>query len=996
MALAKVDAGGLTITASGTLTLSQIDWWMEGSYPPASDTPVPPWYGQASAANTPGVASSFVEIWSPSRILVVRSTVGGTVTADETVTTIVADPPPSPPNPILATVIHESLSLAYEAETAGLNPYKERIWCEKPADLDSACHPLHGAVVNVWGSNDYSAQASLGAATKSLTALSLTPTYSVDGDGRPVAACVTRYLGPFVVRLGLSTTPSKALSGEVAAWSDLAFVVDGETIPIDLSALATTFSGLSAVGGNGTLTLSVTDHTSVPVGGAYVDATIQVPVVIDYDLRAFDWGVEIAPSFEIPNDGTDAGANPLRVVTAPFTERVIYGHSTGTWSGGSWDDGRVIPWSIAPAITSAWAAANSEDVTPSDLVCTLEEWGLSKPSAGTLFSCACFRVRRSPTMSVQCPWDAGGVLPSAWATASTGLSVAQVGMDTTVTVASTASNGSITRTLAYTPSGTRRTKHAADEDVYCWSQWQFLRATYASDRAWTGTLTVTHTGGSVAYTFPFAATAGDTVQVDLQVPAEVDLREVTALALSGLTGAGADWYFTLSDLQLVAHNPTTFADTGWFDTKVVFNRPDTGGVPISQVGATFTADGLRACRPIGATVDLAGEEGIDFCDRDATNPRMLTLPEWVALWDSQEGVWVEDADASPLPCENGHATYDGAFVANSLDMLGDALQSGDVGEGIDMALSTSSSAYTTLPVRPRVGVIYPCAGFAVPVSVRKILHGNLHGLMRLSTGARAGAGVGASVWELQGATYVLAATGDSDQYSRWTCQAGGRETYELRGAAGTATPTSGSTQTYNELRAWEDLEYTPPSNCPKVALTEDAPDGQRWRCRGIEGELWVQRSVDGGRTWGSAAMVCAGQTPTLWRTHDGGVWLGYVAGSGASSEVRARNIAPIGGASTLLLSGMTCAGFGPSRFLAAAHIAALDSTPDLYYARALWVPGTGYVADATLAVTVDTGVDAVCPTPCEEATGALVIHYEKAGNFVAKKSVDGGATWAVI
>lgn len=825
---------------------------------------VPPWYGQATFYGSAAkgycldVGGGHPWPYIEDHIFTARAEVGA-YTADSScgTATQVFTPGMPPQWDDTYTVTQSSISWDYSSEVEGLSPYKERLWCEKPATLDSPCHPLHGAMVYAWGGDDYSTAAALDGAVETTTGLSLTPSYTTTASGKPIAASGTRGLAAFTVTLGLSTTPNKAVSGEVARWEDIKLTLDGDDYEPDLSGCSATFSGLTVTGSGNSLSLSVTSWASVPAGGAALTVTIRVPTKLAFDLLGYDWATAVPMDFIVP-DAANGGAN--MTVASPYAATQVYYHNSAAWTGGgTWDDGGSLVWSVAPSLSSSWAVTNSENVTPADLLCTLEEWALTQPTAGTLYEWLGFKLRREAEVDVQLPADAGGVLPSAWVPDDANTTVVQTGIETEITVATAAANASVTRTLVedwfsyytalagYTALGLpycyQYLKHLPGSDVWCWDQYKFLRVEYytefpgelltlrvnylvadVEDDHMTGGERFTNlnpTGAAAYVDYSFYTQAGNqTLYIDLQVPSETKLQHVSGLSLRGFTGQALPWTFTLKDLVLTQYNPTSSTEAGHVDTKVVFARPEpTSGLPICYTGFTATADGLRCCRPLDQIVTLCGEEGLDFCARltgrgtgevlDALYP----LATWFTLLNNQEGMVVDGATDSPKPCEPGHATYDDAFVdADANDMLG-GLKTSDVAEVFDLDIATGAS-FTDIPCRPRVGVIYPCAGFAVPVAVRKHLHANIHGLARTTSGARAGAGLDVSLWEgAAGDTFPdRLQTVHTDDWSRYPFSKGWRE--PLRGDAvrGTDAPqdeygnaTACDTEGYNELRWWVDI-----------------------------------------------------------------------------------------------------------------------------------------------------------------------------------------------
>ena len=727
----------------------------------------------------------------------------------------------------------------------------------------SPCHPMHLGMKHAWGSPDYDLSLDADVCSRTVTDQTMVPSWAPSGGGTTDIAAVSVWL---------AFGPSIAISGEVGRISNVKFTILGEEYAVSFAGFSETSGGCRCVGEDGALVLYVDDWTDVPSGGVTFLATVYAPVIIDFDLQGFDWGVEASGSsgpyggtggameFDVPRNYPDPETESMvDQVSTHYVERRTY------WNY-SWKTGYVRPWSLSPMVNAAWAAANYENVDPTDLPCTIEERGLDHTLAEGEewpdWHWDGFKVGRAASLNVQKPLDATS-LPSAWTTSSPGMAVSQAGETTTVDVGSTTSNGKISRTFLTMPAAAedadyyawlinvgletydlpavyRYLLHLETCDIWNWCQFPVIAIGYDSDKAVTLTLRVlyslldvtdtrvtgstrtedfiasgvTRTAGQVLeYDVEFGAGAG-TVYVDLAREQDIKLQHVDGIEISGFNGDG-DWQWKLTSLQLVAKTPDGMAG-GKTTLTATFPRPS-AGLPICYIALRTTADGQRCCNPPDEAVTLCGEEGLDFCDRltgvntGIIMDRMVALSSWFITLARQEGMSVgtvddpTSEDYTGFACDPSHATYQAAFWdGDKNDMLGGTLYTGDVCEVLDLEIA-SDGTETIVPVKPRVGRVYLCAGVPLPCIVRKHVRGNTHGCVRDANGRVANASVYSFERNPADGTIVQLQTDTTDDWGRWSRKGlgGGREQWRI--AATTTDSSAGITswlKVYNELRQW--------------------------------------------------------------------------------------------------------------------------------------------------------------------------------------------------
>ena len=785
--------------------------------------------------------------------------------------------PPTPPYPRWEWVGLDEVTVALSGSISTLSAYKMRDAEPMPdfgdSGPDSPCHPLHLGMKYAWGSSDFTKAATCGAASASGGGNVLPPSWAASGGG-------TADLGFVAFSLGMEDEVLVNVTGLVARLSSC--VVAGESVSFD--GFAEEAFGLRVVGSGDSLSLYMDDPAGVPLYGAAVQASVYFPIIIDYDLKCYDWGQAYpGAQFAIPDQ-----YGGYEVVAAPFAGQRVYGKA-------SWDDPvRSRPWNVVVDLDPDWANAVYEAVDPNDLPCTIEESGLSCDPDDTLDSVT---ITRPETLAVQLPADAGGALPSGWSTASTGLSVTQDGQTTKVAVGTTASGGEITRDFetdyyerldapAALPDDYLDLLHAAGDDVWNWEQYKFLKVEWENDgpsQALTltvgysevvvsdnhltdstriGEFSYTRTEKTAAWTFDAAGPTGSVV-LDLSYPDSPWLQHVDSLTLTGFTGdPGGSFEFRVMDIALTQWDPIDSTAVGQVGIKVVFPRPGDGGLPISYTAFTAHADGDRACRPPDQIAALCGEQGIDFVEylRGAETGTILDYMRSATQFYNVLAVQEGFALAGGADLVNGGAGFDALFVDAGYDMLGQ-LYAGDFLERIDAGGDAGSwvahDYESVLKVRPRVGTVYPASGVPLEVRVRKMLRGNLHGIVRDSgTFERVGADVEVKLWA-DGSVLQMCLT-NHWSWAGFNADGGGRETSDLGLTAGAAAGAPGTTYSYvrNELRRWCPLEFAVAAGaCPNMDFD-------------FSGTLW---RVVGARPGEEGAVGCAYLFPSV------GVWVDVVA-----------------------------------------------------------------------------------------------------------------------
>lgn len=990
MGFARRSGSSTTVTASGTLTLSQLDIGWGGSYKPAT------WWGSCSG---PGYGKGSIRVdgmlgSSPGSNLYyyARSQAGGGIDADIDEVEIahawtILNPTPPPIAKTVWGSCASDYSFDYQAELGPLYVYTMKGYgLQKLVNpsLTSPTHPNHGWIADAWGtcaqspaenSDTYTSLTTMGGASYETDPAAMQAGVDFDDDGVPIGGTGTSDLPPLLVTLGL-LKPNGSVSGLVAEWTNLTY----NGVAVDMPTLTCyDANGIRVEASGDTLSLYVDDWTSVPSGGASYTVTVYPWTGVEYGLLCYDFNTTYTGAeFSIP--ATD-GSGGREAVANGYSDTVYY-HKTSIDS-----PARSRLWMVAVNLDSDWLEEAGEDVDPSDAACTIEGTDLTGSDSWSGFS-----VRRDPEISLQCPADAGGTLPSAWAADDAlKLVVTQTGTDTEVEVQTTASGNYITRTLVGTHPDAKTTKHAVGDDVRCVENYSHLRVDFTSDEPQTLTLTLTQAGTDYSWSVPVAGTGSpESVYLDLMLNGNPRLYDLRTLKLSGFTGASAAFDFVLHDLVAVAYNPTDAAeDGGRFDTKVVFPRVSKSAVPIHSVAATFTADGSRAIQLPATEACLFTEGGMEFIN---ATPAMRTL---AALWDeldAQEGI---HCSGSTAPTVNGQSAYDAAFVdADDNDMLGGYMMAGDLKEQFDRALSTHASTYTTIPCAVRVGRVYLAAGHVTPVTVLKHIRGSIHGPLT-NGGVRAGDGQTVTLWEWDGASWTKVGTTTTDDWSRFRFATGGRETdCLLRAIAGTNAPTGGGTQGYNELRRWI-AEIIPPS-ARRVDMTRQWGDGTVWlvwdRWDPSE-DVMGKRSPDGGYHWlPEEVLQSGGHCPSVSRWADGGACLTWIDDGEVLCSVWD---GADWSAAMSLLTGYTGQSHDTVRFGGTVYVVALnESTDEVEHLRAHIVGGS-VVAEANSLATVASADAGTVPVIAIGSDRSLWCSYITGGNVEVSVSYDDGATWAV-
>ncbi|NLH78851.1 MAG: hypothetical protein GX465_17665, partial [Acidobacteria bacterium] len=194
----------------------------------------------------------------------------------------------------------------------------------------SPCHPLHLGMKYAWGSPDYDLTLDAEVCSRTLSDQSMTPSWAASGGGTTDISAVS-------VWIGLSPAPVVPISGEVGRISSVKFDVLGEEYAVSFAGFSESSGGCRCVGEDGDLVLYVDDWTQIPSGGVAFTATVYAPIVVDFDLQGFDWGVEASGSegpyggtgtamqFDVPRNYPDPETGSMvDQVSTRFVERRTY------------------------------------------------------------------------------------------------------------------------------------------------------------------------------------------------------------------------------------------------------------------------------------------------------------------------------------------------------------------------------------------------------------------------------------------------------------------------------------------------------------------------------------------------------------------------------------------------------------------------------------------------------------------------------------------------
>ena len=934
MAFARCGSS-VTPKVSGTFTISQLgSWIVEAADPVDTPTNIPRITASLSAfEGSVGYSFDTLEQDPPPEpqhtgwwVQIIGSA-GVPGKADATGTSNVAYGiiDASGGSPFLEELTVPSETQSYDAEiTKGpIYPYKNRGSGLQPVDLDNPCHPQHLWVAYAWGTKGASgtdtynvvADSELSDNTSDGATLTATVTYT---DGVPDEGSGTSDLGWVTVTItcGPTSTEQDSITGEVASWTNLKYTVGAEWRTLDLTGFSETSNGVTVTGGSGSLTMSITDASSIPGGGVSFDAEVAVPVIVVYDLVGYDWDTEYSGmEFTIASDD---GLSTKDVETSYS--------ATVTYTNNDWDSLSQRIWSVSPSVASAWATTAGEIVDPSDASCTIEERDLTDTTTDLLWDG--WELRRKPSVSVQAP---DGAIPSNWvADDPNALHVTNSGLTTEIVVEPSATSNSVRRTLledllSYRltvagmnaiglPTAYQKTLHTAGDDVWCWENYAFLKLSVSCTEAQTltirlqnSTITFTddHKTGSERITNLYSSLSVSTAEhswefsvsgtgateevfIDLTVPSDPRLAHVDWIEIDGFTGEDAAFTFTIEDIELQAYNPTTTAESGHTDLTVVFTRPDSAGLPVHYVSGTLTADGSRAVQIPDDTLTLFSQFGLRSLSyirgrvSGDIGDALFNLSYWWGLMENQEGF---ECSGTVAPTSNGQADYDASFVdSDGNDMLGGNMLTADVREMFDQTIDTSASVWTEVPCGVRCGTVFLASGIPIACRVRKHIRASEHGTLRRG-GGRVGSGQTVTLWEYDGASWTQVGTTTSDAWSRYSFSTGGREAdHTLRAIAGSTAPTDGSLQGYNELRRW------------RIVTALGGPD----MCRDLVGRRWYVMNGSSGTvqvysrdTDTSAAEYRGSPFGSLYLSQaievrdDGAILVGATDGTGtALSEAR--------------------------------------------------------------------------------------------------------------
>jgi len=772
----------------------------------------------------------------------------------------------------------------------------------------SPCHPLHFGMKYCWGTDGtYSVSVDASLCSDTTSHPRMVPSWAGGGGG-------STDLFPLFLDLGMTRTPLGAISGLVARITNVRFAWGDSYSYADFTGFDTTSVGLHCIGNGCSLELYCVTWSQVPLYGVGFSLAIYPPVIIEYNLKAKSWDKDYSGAqFTIPSNNTSASTMN---VDAPYAERVSY------WQN-SWDTASQRVWTFSPRLNTEWMASASELVDPADWACTIEEHGLAFATSGEsygLYDWSHFHPVRNMTCSVQWPWDSE-TMPSQWISVGGELGIDQVERVTKIDVGPHVSNAAIRRTLkddylSYRctsdgaeeyglPQAYQYLRHSQGNDICCWEDYKYLKLTYYSEANATLTLTVRNNAVSMSdthetswedrksawlssivvtpeeHTFQVPIyVAGGVTYIGLEDMIDRKLQHVYELELSGFSNTSETswWLFEIRDLELVPYNPTQGTETGKVDCKVVYTRPDPGGLPISYEAWTTTAEGSRAARPPDQFRALCGEEGFAFVEPSrgsGTGIIMDHLKEISSVYQQinrLEGFSIDDHGQWASTASE----YMGAFVDSSAsDMLGGSLYFSDIAECVDRQISSS---VTTFPVRPRVGTLYAAAGFPLPCQVVKILQGNIHGIARSGWMRRASASVYLFQRDLEGSMSRVE-TCITDDWGRFHFL-GKRGAQELFDAGVSAVDSASCVTTWytdivNELRHWEGVTVSSPQ-----PFGIDGKPSDYMAVAYFSGDmLWLKTTYNGGEHWVEEPLIqVQGSDPSVvWSPCDGTMpWVFYV------------------------------------------------------------------------------------------------------------------------
>lgn len=543
------------------------------------------------------------------------------------------------------------------------------------------------------------------------------------------------------------------------------------------------------------------------------------------------------------------------------------------------------------------------------------------------------------------------------------------------------------------------------------------------------------------------------VTVDLFSAANPRLQVVNAVQITLPPDSTGGASFTIHDLALAGYNPTTAATTGDARMELVYprlrryggeKRYDAEGAfigwsrrPEEATAAWLFGDGCVGLNSPDDELHDVGvaPEGIEawnyvVTDSGTDQSELRTLAYWgekvFGDW-GQEGLYGTYTAPTGEAWVDAHSAEIGAYYFSDVpELLWKHIADADL-----LDVGRTQAGTTDLPVCVRCGSVTLAEGqcwvndsdndteYGDPIQLvsRKFLYGS-----RIATAAhdsagtffRATSGVEFLLYEKQvgGSERQCCAT-NTDNWGRLRFTQGVNELRHTEGGVEAESDdpdhdrpdflsdvvrSSSDTRNYG-LHHYQEIPTAyvcavgSSRQCRSSSVCSRGGDGVIWRAFDGDGSVWVQKSLDRGRTWGLLAEVGIGWSPSLAADRSGGVYCLWQGENGGKTCVKLRRILP-GGVEVVLMEGHICPAALASGAQRRIMVPSLgESLPRQLTVTPLYHDGASWVAQDDLAVVIDSGVDLATPGITELPTGAMVVVYSKNGTAMSKTSRNGGATW---